>query len=133
MKPPAIPITDDHIHIDPVNGRGIEAAKDFRRSGGTHIFLVSKPSWSFGVEPSSGEDYREVFLATLCVADMVRETGLVVYPVLGIHPAEINRLAARMSLEEAEKVRQESAAGSEESVAAGYLPRSVSLRPPTAF
>ena len=54
MKPPAIPITDDHIHIDPVNGRGIEAAKDFRRSGGTHIFLVSKPSWSFGVEPSSG-------------------------------------------------------------------------------
>jgi len=101
MKPPAIPITDDHIHIDPVNGRGVEAAKDFRRSGGTHIFLVSKPSWSFGVEPSSGEDYREVFLATLCVADMVRETGLVVYPVLGIHPAEINRLAARMSLEEA--------------------------------
>jgi len=101
MKPPAIPITDDHIHIDPVNGRGVEAAKDFRRSGGTHIFLVSKPSWSFGVEPSSGEDYREVFLATLRVADMVRETGLVVYPVLGIHPAEINRLAARMSLEEA--------------------------------
>ena len=101
MKPPAIPITDDHIHIDPVNGRGVEAAKDFRRSGGTHIFLVSKPSWSFGVEPSSGEDYREVFLATLRVADMVRETGLVVYPVLGVHPAEINRLAARMSLEEA--------------------------------
>ncbi|HPM55417.1 MAG TPA: hydrolase TatD, partial [Methanoculleus sp.] len=30
MKPPAIPITDDHIHIDPVNGRGVEAAKDFR-------------------------------------------------------------------------------------------------------
>ena len=101
MKPPAIPITDDHIHIDPVNGRGVEAAKDFRRSGGTHIFLVSKPSWSFGVEPSSGEDYREVFLATLRVADMVRETGLVVYPVLGVHTAEINRLAARMSLEEA--------------------------------
>ena len=53
MKPPAIPITDDHIHIDPLNGRGIEAAKDFQRSGGTHIFLVTKPSWSSGVEPSS--------------------------------------------------------------------------------
>ena len=48
MKLSGIPITDDHIHIDPANGRGIEAAKDFRRSGGTHIFLVSKPSWSFG-------------------------------------------------------------------------------------
>jgi len=101
MKPPAIPITDDHIHIDPVNGRGLEAAKDFRRSGGTHIFLVSKPSWSLGVEPSTGEDYREVFDATLRVAEMVRETGLVVYPVLGVHPAEMNRLTARMSLEAA--------------------------------
>ena len=104
MKPPAIPITYYHIHIDPVNGRGIEAAKDFRRSGGTHIFLVAKPSWSLGVEPSSGEDYREVFLATLRVADMVRETGLVVYPVLGVHPAEINRLSERMGLEEAARV-----------------------------
>ncbi|MCM2465728.1 TatD family hydrolase [Methanoculleus oceani] len=104
MKPPAIPITDDHIHIDPQNGRGIEAAKDFRRSGGTHIFLVTKPSWSLGVEPSSGEDYREVFESTLRVAEMVRETGLVVYPVLGVHPAEMSRLAGRMSLEEAAAV-----------------------------
>ena len=101
MRPPAIPITDDHIHIDPMNGRGIEAAKDFRRSGGTHIFLVTKPSWSLGVEPSSGKDYREVFDATLRVADMIRETGVIVYPVLGVHPAEMNRLTARMSLEEA--------------------------------
>lgn len=101
MKLPEIPITDDHIHIDPQNGRGVEAAKDFRRSGGTHIFLVTKPSWSLGVEAASGEDYREVFLATLRVADRIRETGLVVYPVLGIHPAEMSRLAGRMSLDEA--------------------------------
>ena len=101
MKLSGIPITDDHIHIDPANGRGLEAAKDFRRSGGTHIFLVSKPSWSFGITPSSGEDYRGVFDATLRVADMVRETGLVVYPVLGIHPAEMSRLAERMSLDAA--------------------------------
>ncbi|MFA7198193.1 MAG: TatD family hydrolase [Methanoculleus sp.] len=104
MKPPAIPITDDHIHIDPANGRGVEAAKDFRRSGGTHLFLVAKPSWSLGVEPSSGEDYREVFDATLQVAEMVRETGLVVYPVLGVHPAEMNRLAERMTLDAAAAV-----------------------------
>ena len=94
MKPPAIPITDDHIHIDPANGRGLEAAKDFRRGGGTHIFLVAKPSWSLGVEPSSGEDYRAVFDATLRVADQIRETGLVVYPVLGVMMAGLD-LAAR--------------------------------------
>ena len=101
MKLSGIPITDDHIHIDPVNGRGIEAAKDFQRSGGTHIFLVTKPSWSYGVTPTSGKDYQEVFDTTLRVADMIREIGLVVYPVLGIHPAEISRLAERMSLDAA--------------------------------
>ena len=101
MKLSGIPITDDHIHIDPVNGRGIEAAKDFQRSGGTHIFLVTKPSWSYGITPSSGDDYQEVFDTTLRVADMIREIGLEVYPVLGIHPAEISRLAERMSLDAA--------------------------------
>jgi TatD-related deoxyribonuclease len=104
MKSPAYPVTDDHIHIDPVNGRGLEAAKDFLRAGGTHIFLVSKPSWSLGVNPSCGMDYARVFDETLRVAEMIRETGLVVFPVLGVHPAEISRLTERMSLTEATTV-----------------------------
>lgn len=89
MTPRRFPITDDHIHIDPLNGRGIEAAKEYLRAGGSHLFLVAKPSWSFGVTPSSGEDYRAVFDATLRVADDVRAVGLGVYVVLGVHPAEI--------------------------------------------
>ncbi|MDO9034217.1 MAG: TatD family hydrolase [Methanoregula sp.] len=101
MKSPAFPITDDHIHIDPVNGRGIEAAKDFMRAGGTHMFLVSKPSWSLSVHPTSGADYHAVFDETLRVAEMVSETGLVVFTVLGVHPAEISRLTERMSLAQA--------------------------------
>lgn len=101
MKSPAFPITDDHIHIDPVNGRGIEAAKDFFRAGGTHMFLVSKPSWSLGVSPSSGTDYIRVFDETIRVAELVAETGIVVFPVIGVHPAEIGRLIERMSLCEA--------------------------------
>jgi TatD-related deoxyribonuclease len=101
MKSPAYPVTDDHIHIDPKNGRGLEAAKDFLRAGGTHLFLVSKPSWSLSVHPSSGADYAIVFDETLRVADMVRETGITVFPVLGVHPAEISRLTERMSLAEA--------------------------------
>ena len=32
---------------------------------------------------------------------MVRETGLVVFPVLGIHPAEIGWLTEHMALDEA--------------------------------
>lgn len=101
MKPAPYPVTDDHIHIDPLNGRGLEAAKDFLRAGGTHLFLVSKPSWSLNVHPSCGADYTKVFDETIRVAGMIRETGLAVFPVLGVHPAEISRLTERMPLAEA--------------------------------
>jgi TatD-related deoxyribonuclease len=104
MRFPLYPVTDDHIHIDPVNGRGLEAAKDFLRAGGTHLFLVSKPSWSLAVLPSCGADYTQVFDETLRVAEMIRETGLTVFPVLGVHPAEISRLMERMTLAEAATV-----------------------------
>ena len=101
MKSPVFPITDDHIHIDPVNGRGIEAAKDFLRAGGTHLFLVSKPSWYLSVHPTCGADYRTVFDDTIRVAEMVSAIGLGVYTILGVHPAEISRLTERMTLAEA--------------------------------
>ena len=104
MQSPIFPITDDHIHIDPVNGRGREAAKDFLRAGGTHFFLVSKPSWSLSVYPSRGADYAQVFDETLRVARMIEEIGVVVFPVLGVHPAEISRLSERMPLTEAAEI-----------------------------
>ncbi len=104
MTSPKFPVTDDHIHIDPVNGRGLEAAKDFFRAGGTHMFLVSKPSWSLGVAPSCGADYAKVFDETIRVAGLVADLGIVVYPVLGVHPAEIGRLTERLSLAEAAAV-----------------------------
>ncbi|WOF16327.1 hydrolase TatD [Methanoplanus sp. FWC-SCC4] len=111
-----VPVTDDHIHIDLINGRGIEAAKDFHRSGGTHIFLVSKPAWSFGIIPKSGEDYRKVFDITLETAEKIRETGVVVYPILGVHPAELTKLNQFMTLNEAEKIMCDGL-----SLAAGYV------------
>ncbi|OPY37682.1 MAG: TatD related DNase [Methanoregula sp. PtaU1.Bin051] len=104
MRSPRFPITDDHIHIDPRNGRGIDAAKDFQRAGGTHLFLVSKPSSSFGIGPESGQDYAPVFDETIRVAGLVRETGLVVFPVLGVHPAEISRMAERVGITHAAEV-----------------------------
>lgn len=96
-----LPITDDHIHIDPVNGRGLAAAKEFQRSGGTHLMLVNKPSWSWGVTPRIPEDYEEVFARTLSVANSLREIGLEVFPILGVHPAEISHLIEYMTLSEA--------------------------------
>lgn len=107
MRSPAYPVTDDHIHIDPVNGRGLAAAKDFLHAGGTHLFLVSKPSWSLGVHPVCGADYAQVFDETLRVAEMIRGTGITVFPVLGVHPAEISRLMERMTLGEAASVMKD--------------------------
>lgn len=99
MKNPRIPITDDHIHIDPQNGRGLEAAKDFLRSGGTHFFLVSKPSSSFGISPRTGDEFRLVFDETVSVAVQIRRLGLSVFVVLGVHPAEISRLSGQYPLD----------------------------------
>jgi TatD-related deoxyribonuclease len=104
MKSRTYPVTDDHIHIDPVNGRGIEAVKDFSRAGGTHLFLVSKPSWSLSVYPSSGADYARVFDETIRIAALIAETGVVAFPVLGVHPAEITRLTERMPLTDAVEI-----------------------------
>jgi TatD-related deoxyribonuclease len=117
-RPLPIPVTDDHIHVDPINGRGLEAAKDFQRAGGTHLFLVSKPSWSFGITPSKGEDLAPVFEKTLSIAREIRELGIAVFPVLGVHPAEITRLAGVMDLARAEEVMKEGLG-----VAAGYVAR----------
>jgi TatD-related deoxyribonuclease len=98
MRSNAFPITDDHIHIDPVNGRGISAARDFLRAGGTHLFLVSKPSWSLGVHPRSGTDYARVFDETIRIGRSVSELGIVVFTILGVHPAEISVLADQTGL-----------------------------------
>jgi TatD-related deoxyribonuclease len=101
MKNPDIPITDDHIHIDPVNGRGLESAKDFKRAGGTHLFLVTKPSSSFGIMPRTGREYTRVYDETIAIADQVRALGIRVFVVLGVHPAEITRISAEFSLPDA--------------------------------
>lgn len=101
MKTAPYPITDDHIHLDPVTGRGIEAARDFFRAGGTHIFLVSKPAGLRGPAPRTPSDYTPEFNETLRIAFECRQIGLVVFPVLGVHPAELTRLAETMPLPDA--------------------------------
>lgn len=101
MKNIPYPITDDHTHLDPVNGRGIDAARDFRRAGGTHLFLVNKPAGLSGTPLRSSKEYIPVFDATLQIACGCREIGLVVFPILGVHPAELTRLAETMPLSDA--------------------------------
>jgi TatD-related deoxyribonuclease len=88
-----LPILDDHLHLDPEHGRGIEAVKDFARSGGTHLLVVNKPSWNFGVEPDGGEDFTPVFERTIDVVERA-STQLegTAWPILGVHPGLVSRL-----------------------------------------
>jgi TatD-related deoxyribonuclease len=90
------PVLDDHLHLDPDNGRGLDAVRDFRRLGGTHLLVVNKPSWHLGCEAETGDDFRAVFDRTLeVVADADDLLPGRAWPVLGVHPALISQLTER--------------------------------------
>ncbi|WIM47695.1 TatD family hydrolase [Methanosarcina mazei] len=119
--PAKIPITDNHMHIDP-RARGLEAVKEFKNSGGTHIILVTKPSWSLGIAVKKPEDYLAVFDETVEIASKIREIGVGAFPVLGVHPAEISKITEYMDLSEAVETMKK---GLE--LAAGYVERGLAV------
>jgi TatD-related deoxyribonuclease len=90
------PVLDNHLHLDPENGQGIEAVKDFARAGGTHLLVVNKPSWTLGVDVEEPADFRKAFETTI---DIVAEASDVLdgqaWPVLGVHPGLITHLTER--------------------------------------
>lgn len=87
------PVLDNHLHLDPRYGRGIDAVEDFVRLGGTHLLVVNKPSWHLDVEVSAPEDFRAVFDETLsAVAAATDVLPGRAWPVLGVHPGLISRL-----------------------------------------
>ncbi|WP_439028747.1 TatD family hydrolase [Haloarchaeobius sp. DT45] len=87
------PVLDNHLHLDPDHGRGIEAVKDFARVGGTHLLVVNKPSWHLGDLPSERSDFRHVFETTIdVVADATDELPGRAWPVLGVHPGLVSKL-----------------------------------------
>ena len=87
------PILDNHMHLDPDHGRGIEAVKEFARLGGTHLLVVNKPSWHLGALPGSGGDFEHVFETTLgAVAEATAVLDGRAWPVLGVHPGLISQL-----------------------------------------
>jgi TatD-related deoxyribonuclease len=87
------PVLDDHCHLDPVTGRGAEAAAEYADAGGTHLLVVNKPSW-YLVEPGTEESiFRETFEVTIEVVDAASdELPGRAWPVLGVHPALISTL-----------------------------------------
>jgi TatD-related deoxyribonuclease len=87
------PVLDNHLHLDPEHGRGMDAVKDFARLGGTHLLVVNKPSWHLGDLPEEKEDFRPVFETTIAAVENASEIldGRA-WPVLGVHPGLISHL-----------------------------------------
>ncbi len=87
------PVLDNHMHLDPDRGRGLDSVADFAHLGGTHLLVVNKPSWHLGVEADDPEDFRAVFERTIEIVDAASEMldGRA-WPVLGVHPGLISRL-----------------------------------------
>ncbi|WP_313691032.1 TatD family hydrolase [Halorarum halobium] len=87
------PVLDDHMHLDPDHGRGLDAVRDFARLGGTHLIVVNKPSWHLGVEADAPQEFRPVFERTV---EIVREASELLegraWAVLGVHPGLVSRL-----------------------------------------
>ena len=87
------PVLDNHLHLDPERGRGLDAVRDFARLGGTHLLVVNKPSWHLGPVPEEPEDFRRAFEVTV---DVVAEANDVLsgraWPVLGVHPGLVSHL-----------------------------------------
>jgi len=87
------PILDNHLHLDPVNGRGAAAAEEFADAGGTHLLVLNKPSWYLVDDVDSVDAFRETFELTCEVTKEAsgRLDGRA-WPVLGVHPALISQL-----------------------------------------
>jgi len=117
---PAVRVGDNHLHLNPVKGMGVrEFAKRFLASGGWFVGLVNLTSWSYGVRIASAEDCERVYRVTLEAARELRERGLQVAVMLGLHPAELARLVE--SGVSAEKAAALVAKAYE--IAAGYVRR----------
>jgi len=85
-----IPITDNHIHVDPFNGEGpLKVAEKFSRSGGKRMIIPNKPSWTFG-EPFNFQKAMEQVL--IYVDEINQNTNIKAHAVVGLHPAELSRL-----------------------------------------
>ena len=87
------PVLDNHLHLDPAHGQGIEAVKDFARVGGTHLLVVNKPSWLLGIDAERGAGFEGVFETTIeAVAAASEILDGQAWPVLGVHPGLVSKL-----------------------------------------
>ena len=101
-----IPSTDNHIHVDPINGEGpLKVANKFFRSGGTAMIIPNKPTWTVSLDC----DFSEAMELVIKYVDEInQETKVKAFAVVGVHPAELSRLLKKgVNIFKAEKMMRE--------------------------
>ena len=99
----AVPILDNHVHLEPVKGRHVDSVREFERAGGTHIIISHLPYDE--IEVRSADDFRKSFDVTISLKDRVnKETGVRAYATVGPYPAELLRLEKMHGPEKAKEV-----------------------------
>ena len=77
-------ITDNHLHIDNINGMGVEkVAKTFKNVGGNVMIILNKPTFD--------NDLTSSMDATLKNIEYINKNieGVEAYGLVGVHPAEL--------------------------------------------
>jgi len=96
----AVPILDNHVHLEPYKGRNVDAVREFERSGGTHLIISHLPYDEVPI--SRPDDFRRSYDLTISLKDRVnKETGVRAYATVGPYPAEFLELAKRHGQEKA--------------------------------
>ncbi len=101
-----VPVTDNHIHVDPYNGEGpLVVAKKFRRAGGSIMIIPNKPTWTVG----NSCDFKEAMeLVLKYVHDINSKTDVKAFSIVGAHPAELTRLIKNgIDLKKAEEMMRD--------------------------
>jgi TatD-related deoxyribonuclease len=113
-----ITITDNHIHVDPVNGEGpLEVAKKFQRAGGTVMIIPNKPTWTLG----DSFTFKEAMDQVIKYVDEINsQTDVQAFAIVGAHPAELSRLINEgVPLEKADQYMREALQNAQEIVING--------------
>ena len=84
-----IPVTDNHIHVDPIHGEGpVAVATKFKRAGGSVMISPNKPTWTVGESCT----FKEAMELGIKYVDTINtDTDVKAFAVVGAHPAELSR------------------------------------------
>ncbi|OED29671.1 TatD family hydrolase [Methanosphaera sp. WGK6] len=101
----SIPITDNHIHVNPIGALGpVKTAMLFNRSGGTTMFVPNLPTWD--LNPTEPNNHKKAMQITIKSVEKINnETPVQAFAILGIHPIAYDKMIKEgYSIKKAKKV-----------------------------